>query len=181
MGNVTQFRQTATLNDYMDELFPSDREFEALFQSAVAISAYKPMRGGKSNFPAPVDFIESLFREPDEDGPIWEDVWERERSVKLLRASWLLKQYLREHRNNMWAVRTKINCPICDNETIETTLGFGVKLTWDIVKGHDVAIDQKSMRLLVLHIKCKCSGFSVDDFKLLEEIAKENAISQLRS
>jgi len=180
MGNATQSRQTLTLKDHLDFLYPSDKEFEAIFQGAVSISAYKPMRGGRSHFPAPVDFIDTLFGDPDETAPVWDDEWDKNRSTKLLRATWSLKRYLDKHKNAMWAVRTKINCPICDKETMDTTLGFGLSLDWDMWKDHSVSIDQKSMRLLALNIRCQCDGYTVNDFALIEELAKENAVSNIR-
>ena len=137
------------------------------------------MRGGRSHFPAPIDFIDVLFCDPDEFAPVWEDEWDRQRSTKLLRATWSLKKFLDKNKNNMWAVRTNINCPICDEETIDTTLGFGVDLDWTVENGHKVQINQKSMRLLSLNIRCECDGYTVNDFPLIEELAKENARSNL--
>ena len=144
------------------KLDPTEDEWDYMYAAAVSSTAYGTTRGAKSPFPAPVDFIDSLWGYSDEDEPVWQNGDERHRSTLMIRITSRLIEHVKmldadEHR--------MLTCPICDEESVEASVGTG--LMWDH-KLMAVRLDVDDIRITALRFKCECRGFNPFDFFILE-------------
>ena len=144
------------------KLEPSEDEWEYMYAAAVSTTAYGTTRGAKSPFPAPVDFVDSLFGYSDEEEPVWQNRDERLRSTLMLRIAGRLIEYVRMLDTDDIRILT---CPICDEDTVEASIGNG--LVWDDDMT-TVRLDVDSIRVTSLNIECDCRGFNPIDFFMLE-------------
>jgi len=162
-------REYFNLANILRKLKPNEREFEFIFKAAVSVTAYDGMRGAKSPFPNPLDFIEGYYGYVDEDAPVWPEP-DRTRSMLMLRATSRLIEYLKKRREHLSLGVFDAACPICDKASLYVTVGFGI--TWND-RRETPEVNYDSLRMLALDITCGCRAFTTMDFDLIEEVAKE--------
>jgi hypothetical protein len=162
-------REYFNLANILHSLKPTEREFEFIFKAAVSVTTYDGMRGAKSPFPNPLDFIESYFGYVDEDAPVW-PLEDRHRSTAMLRATSRLIEYLNKQRDNLALGVFDVCCPICDEASLFATIGFGI--TWND-RRETPEVDYDHLRMLALDVTCNCRSFTTLDFDLVEALARE--------
>ena len=155
---VMDAREHFDADSMIYKLDPTEDEWDYIYAAAVSSTAYGTTRGAKSPFPAPVDFVDSLFGYSDEDEPVWQNRDERFRSILMVRIASRLIEHVKMLDTDSNCMLT---CPICDGDTVEASIGSG--LIWDN-KLMAVRVDPDNSRVTSLKFKCECRGFNPFDF-----------------
>lgn len=146
-------------------LRPKSYEFDTILRSAATIGAVQRKSGeyGTPPIPAPVDFVDDLFGYSDPEEPVWNDVYDRNRSVLMLRCVVKMRKYLDNWTLDHTHSLRQLRCPKCSKATIDAVIG-PKPIYWK--KG-----GEDMMAVIDMTITCECDGFTIDDMLNLESEA----------